>query len=302
MEPIIGTQAGNGPGAVIETSTAGFQADVLDASQKTPIVVDFWAPWCEPCKQLGPILEKAIGATNGRVRLVKVNIDENPDLAKTFRVQSIPMVYAFVDGRPADGFSGAQPESQIKAFVSRLVDKGGPSPVDEALEQAEAALAAGDFGTASAVFGQVLHHEPGNPDALAGLARCHLESGDTAGAREVLDQAGEDDAGHAGIKSVRAAIELAGQASEGAAEIAPLEARLAADANDHQARYDLAMALYAAGRREDAVESLLEIVRRDLAWNDEEARKQLVSFFEAFGPTDPLTLSARRQLSSILFS
>ncbi len=301
MEPIIGAPPAAAD-AIKESDEKGFQADVVDASHETPVIVDFWAPWCGPCKQLGPALEKAVAAAGGKVRLVKINIDENPQIAQAFRIQSIPAVYAFSQGKPVDGFTGALPESQIKSFVGRLAGESGPSPVDQALERAKEALEQKDYGAASALFGQVLQHEPGNPDAVAGLARCFVAAREPERAREVLDQVGEEHADHAEIAGARAALALAEQASGSAADSAGLEARLAENENDHQARFDLAMALYGAGQREAAVEHLLEILRRDRAWNEEAARKQLVTLFEAFGPTDPLTVATRRKLSSLLFS
>ena len=301
MEPIIGAPPALAD-VIKESDEKGFQADVVDASHETPVIVDFWAPWCGPCKQLGPALEKAVAAAGGKVRLVKINIDENPQIAQAFRIQSIPAVYAFSQGKPVDGFTGALPESQIKSFVGRLAGESGPSPVDQALERAKEALEQKDYGAASALFGQVLHHEPGNPDAVGGLARCFVAAREPERAREVLDQVGEEHADHAEIAGARAALALAEQASGSAADSAGLEARLAENENDHQARFDLAMALYGAGQREAAVEHLLEILRRDRAWNEEAARKQLVTLFEAFGPTDPLTVATRRKLSSLLFS
>ena len=301
MEPIIGAPPA-AANVIKESDEKGFRADVVDASHETPVIVDFWAPWCGPCKQLGPALEKAVAAAGGKVRLVKINIDENPQIAQAFRIQSIPAVYAFSQGKPVDGFTGALPESQIKSFVGRLAGESGPSPVDQALERAKEALEQKDYGAASALFGQVLQHEPGNPDAVAGLARCFVAAREPERAREVLDQVGEEHADHAEIAGARAALALAEQASGSAADSAGLEARLAENENDHQARFDLAMALYGAGQREAAVEHLLEILRRDRAWNEEAARKQLVTLFEAFGPTDPLTVATRRKLSSLLFS
>ena len=281
-------------------------ADVVDGSQEVPVIVDFWAPWCGPCKQLGPLLEKAVRDAKGGLRMVKINIDENPDLAGQMRIQSIPAVYAFFQGRPVDGFVGALPESQIKAFVQRLLQLGGgaagPSPVEEALEAAKQALAENDLGGASAIYGQVLAHEPGNVPATAGLARCHLQAGDVARARQLLDALPKDKAAGSEIAAVRSAIELAEQAGKAAGELKPLLERVARNPSDHQARFDLALARYTVGDREKAVDELLEIVRRDREWNEQAARKQLVKLFEAMGPTDELTVAARRRLSSILFS
>ncbi len=303
MEPMIGASPGGAGADIVKNSnTAGFQADVLEASKEVPVIVDFWAPWCEPCKQLGPTIEKVVRAAAGRVRLVKIDIDESPEIAQTMRVQSIPAVYAFDQGQPVDGFVGALPESQIKAFVERLTGAIGPSPVEQALERAQTALQDKDYGTASALFGQILQHEAGNADAIAGLARCYLASDDVGRARALLDQVGEEERKHPEIASALAALALAEQAGESTGETAELEDRIAGDANDHQARFDLALALYAAGGCEAAIDHLLEIMRRKRAWNDEAARKQLLTFFEALGTMDPLVVSARRQLSSILFS
>jgi putative thioredoxin len=302
-----GAGAAGGENLIKDSNTEQFMADVIETSMQTPVIVDFWAPWCGPCKQLGPVLEKAVRAAKGAVRLVKINIDQNQELAAQMRIQSIPAVYAFYQGRPVDGFVGALPESQIKSFVSRLVRAtggaaAGPSPVEQALEQAKSALASGDTGTASALFGQVLAHEPQNAAAAAGLARCYISAGEIARAKEVLDRVPAEQANDAEVQAARSALELAEQASASSGALPDLRQRVAQNPNDHQARYDLAMALYAQGDRETAVDELLEIVRRDRGWNDEAARKQLLKLFEAFGPTDPLTLSARRRLSSILFS
>jgi putative thioredoxin len=297
-----GTAAGTG--AVKDVNTATFMADVIDASYDTPIVVDFWAPWCGPCKQLGPMIEKAVAETNGAVRLVKIDIDQNQDLAMQMRIQSIPAVYAFKDGRPIDAFVGAVPESQIKAFIKKLASAAGApaSPVDEALEQAKAALAEGDVGTAGTFFSHVLKAEPTNVTALAGLGKILVQSGDVERARMFLEQVPADQANHAEVVALKSAIELAEQAAASAGAAGDLEAKLQQDPNDHQARFDLAMAHFGAGQREEAVDQLLEIIKRNRAWNEEAARKQLVKFFEAFGNMDPLTVASRKRLSAILFS
>ena len=307
METIIGADAGTPlPADLIkESGTADFARDVIDASMDTPVIVDFWAPWCQPCKQLGPVLEKTVTAARGAVRLVKIDIDKNQELAAQLRVQSIPTVYAFFQGRPVDGFQGALPESQIKSFVDRLAKSAGsargPDPVEEAIQQAEAAMEAGQAGAASALFAQVLQHDPENTKALAGMIRCQLASGDKAGAKEMLDGLTDELRGQAEFASIAAALELV-EAGEAAGDIPDLMEKVAHDQHDHQARFDLAMALYAADKREAAIDELLEIVRRDRSWDDDGARKQLVKFFEAWGPTDPLTLRGRRRLSSLLFS
>jgi putative thioredoxin len=301
MQPLLG----GAPGAeavVKESNTASFMADVVDASHDVPVIVDFWAPWCGPCKTLGPQLEKAVREAKGQVRMVKVNIDENQQLAAQMRIQSIPAVYAFKDGRPIDGFVGALPESQIKAFVKKLMGGAGASdPVAEALEQAKAAFAAGDFNTAGTFYSHILQREPDNVDALAGLGRVLLAGGDVKQARAALDRLPPDAANHPEVTALRTSLELAEQATA-AGSPAELEARLQQNPADHEARFNLAMALFAQGQREQAVDQLLDQIKRDRTWNEEASRKQLVKFFEAFGPTDPLTLASRRRLSALLFS
>ena len=286
-----------------DTDTASFKADVIDASMNIPVIVDFWAPWCGPCKQLTPALEKAVRQAHGKVRLVKLNIDENQALAAQMRIQSIPTVYAFHQGRPVDYFQGAIPDSQIKTFIERLGTLGGASsPIDDALDEADHLAEGGDWEGAGGIYSQVLQHDPESIRAIAGLARALMEVGRPEDARQVLDQAPKAAASDPGIASVRSALDLADQTAGAGGELADLTARVAQNADDHQARYDLAMAQYSAGQREAAVESLLEIVRRDRSWNEEAARKQLVKLFEAFGPSDRLTVTARRKLSSLLFS
>jgi putative thioredoxin len=302
MQPILGGAPGAEATLVKESNTASFMADVVDASHDVPVIVDFWAPWCGPCKTLGPQLEKAVREAKGQVRMVKVNIDENQQLAAQMRIQSIPAVYAFKDGRPIDGFVGALPESQIKAFVKKLMGGAGASdPVAEALEQAKAAFAEGDFNTAGTFYSHILQREPENVDALAGLGRVLLAGGDVKQARAALDRLPADAANHPDVTALRSSLELAEQATE-AGSSAELEARLQQNPADHEARYNLAMALYAQGQREQAVDQLLDQIKRDRGWNEEASRKQLLKLFEAFGPTDPLTVASRRRLSALLFS
>ena len=285
-----------------DSSLETFAADVLEASREVPVIVDFWAPWCGPCKQLGPAIEKVVLEAKGAVRLVKINVDENQEIARQLRIQSIPTVYAFRDGQPVDGFMGAVPESQIRAFVQKLTGGGaGESAADDILAAADEALAGGDFASAAQAFGQVLQEEPGHPRAVAGLARCYLESGDVERARGTLGLVRPDGVNDEAIRAVDAELKLR-ESGGSASETAPLRARLAADPGDHQARFDLALALDAAGDREGALAELLELVKRARKWNEEAARKQLVTLFEAMGPTDPRTLDARRKLSSILFA
>jgi putative thioredoxin len=306
MQPMFApSAAGKGADLVKDTTDKAFMEDVVNASRDVPVIVDFWAPWCGPCRQLGPALEKAVRAAKGAVKLVKINIDENPAVAGQLRIQSIPAVYAFFEGRPVDGFVGALPESQIKQFVDRLSRAGGGAPGDggigAALEQAKLVLEDGDTETASALYEQVLEAEPANAAAHAGLVRCRIASRDLAGARMLVEGVPAEVAKEKDFTAAASALELAEQAAK-AGPVPELMERIAHNPNDHQARYDLAMALYATGKHEGAVDQLLELVRRDRAWNDEQARKQLVKFFEAFGPTDKLTVQGRRRLSSILFA
>lgn len=297
----IGALKPGGPDVVKDGTTASFAKDVIEASRDGIVLVDFWAAWCGPCKQLTPILEKVVRSYGGKVRLVKINTDEHPGIAGQLRVQSLPTVYAFRDGRPLDGFMGAQPESGVRQFIDRLLGGEAESDLAGVIEAAEAALEEGDLQSAAEAFAAVLQEDQQNAQALAGLAKCYLKSGDLERAAQTLALVPPDKAGTAQVQSVAAALELAKLAGKDD-NSADLERRLAANPADHDARYDLAVALAARGRKDEALDHLLEIVRRDRKWNEEAARKQLVQLFEAWGPKDPATLDGRRRLSSILFS
>jgi putative thioredoxin len=289
-------------GALIKDSdTQHFIDDVIQASREQPVIVDFWAPWCGPCKQLTPALERVVNSAGGKVRLVKINIDENPELAQQLRIQSIPTVYGFRGGQPVDGFAGALPESQIKAFVERLSGPLGPAPAEVALEQAKQAASAGQVEHAARIYEQVVEHEPGNPEALAGLARTQIARGRLPAARATLERVPKEHANHVEVDGARAALALAEEAGA-LPDPAQLNARLEANPNDLEARLDLATALFLRGQAEAAIEHLLAIVRQDREWRDQAARKQLLKFFDALGPQHPATVSGRRKLSTVLFS
>ncbi len=282
------------------TTTQDFMRDVVEASREVPVLVDFWAPWCGPCRQLTPILEKAVRAAKGAVRLVKLNIDEHPQIPGQMGVQSIPAVFAFQDGRPVDGFMGALPESRINAFITRLIgETAGDTAAD--LEAAEAALAAGDVNAAAQIFGEVLQADRENAQCLAGLAKCYIKTGDLARAEQTLALVPPAKADSAPVASARAALELQRKAPS-AGDIESLGAKLAADPNDVQARFDLALALAAKGDRSGAADELLTLVAKNRSWNDDAARKQLVQLFEAWGASDPATIAGRQRLSSLLFA
>jgi putative thioredoxin len=286
---------------VKDTTTQTFAKDVLEESRRQPVLVDFWAPWCGPCRQLTPLLEKAVRNAKGKAKLVKMNIDDHPAIPGQMGIQSIPAVIAFINGQPIDGFMGALPESQVTAFIERLIKGKIGGEEADLIKLADAALVEGDPVDAAELYARVLEKDPGNVHALAGLARCQLETGDVATAKQTLALVPEAKRNEAPVAAARAALELAEQA-QSLGPIVELEQKVAANPRDHQARYDLALALNAEGNREGALDQLLEVVRRDRKWNDDAARKQLVQLFEAWGPTDEATVAGRRRLSSILFA
>jgi len=297
--PIL-NQGGGEADLIKNTTTKDFLRDVIEASREVPVLVDFWATWCGPCRQLTPILEKAVRAAKGAVRLVKLNIDEHPQIPGQMGVQSIPAVFAFQDGRPVDGFMGALPESRVNDFIARLIgDSAGDTAAD--LEAAEAALSAGDVNSAAQLFGEVLQKDRENAQALAGLAKCYIKTGDLARAEQTLALVPPAKADSSPVASARAALELA-RKTPAAGDIETLRAKLAADPKDPQARFDLALALSAKGDRSGALDELLAVVAKNRSWNDDAARKQLLQLFDAWGPADPSTIAGRQRLSSLLFA
>ena len=288
-------------GMVKDTTTQTFVKDVIEESKRQPVLVDFWAEWCGPCKQLGPVLEKAVRAAKGKVKLVKMDIDKHPAIPGQLGIQSIPAVFAFVNGQPIDGFLGALPESQVTAFIERITKDRIGGEERDLLQSADDALAKGDAAGAADLYAKVLAQDGGNLAALGGLARSYVRTGALDQAKQTLALVPEAKRNDPAIAAARAALEVSEQA-QAVGPIADLEQKVAANPLDHQARFDLAIALNAKGRRQDAVDNLIEIVRRDRKWNDDGARKQLVQFFEAWGPTDEATVNGRKRLSSILFS
>ncbi|MGJ4880260.1 MULTISPECIES: thioredoxin [unclassified Bradyrhizobium] len=292
------------PDLIKDTTTQSFVKDVIEESKRQPVLIDFWAPWCGPCKQLTPILEKAVKAAKGKVKLVKMNIDEHPAIPGQMGIQSIPAVIAFVGGRPADGFMGAVPESQVAAFIEKItkgVPGAGEPDIAEILKEAEAVLAEGDAAGAAEIYAEVLAIDAANIPAIAGLAKCQVELGAIDEAKQTLAMVPDSKRSDSAVSAVQAAIDLAEQA-QSLGPVGELEQKVAANPLDHQARFDLATALNAAGKRKEATDQLLEIVKRDRKWNEDGARKQLVQFFEAWGGADEATIEGRKRLSTILFS
>jgi len=296
-----GTATAAADGLIKDTTTQTFVKDVIEASKRQPVLIDFWAPWCGPCKQLTPILEKVVRAAKGKVKLVKMNIDEHPAVSRQMGIQSIPAVIAFADGQPADGFIGALPESQVVAFLERLTKNKIGGDDTDLLKAADAALAGGNVAGAADLYAKVLAQDGAHVGALAGLARAYLATGSLEPAKQTLALVPEAKRNDPAVTAARAALELAEQA-KAVGPLAELEAKVAVNPLDHQARFDLAVALNSKGRRQEALNQLIEIVRRDRKWNDDGARKQLVQFFEAWGPTDEATVAGRKRLSSILFA
>ena len=299
MEQILASAA-NAP---IDVDMNNFMAEVVEGSSQIPVIVQFWAPWCGPCKQLGPVLEKVVAAAHGKVKMVRVNIDDNQQIAQQLRVQSVPTVYAFVDGQPVDGFSGAQPESALTQFVEKLSSMGGVgADIAGMLEAANTAVETQDFAGAMQIYQQVMEADPESADALAGLVRCLTGIQDHQAAREIIDQLNDEFREKPSMQAAIAALELAERAAESAGDLDLAQAAVAANPEDLQARQDLAMALFATGDNAGAMAQLLESIRVDRSWNDEAARLQLLEFFKTLGAANPDVMAARRQLSTLLFS
>ncbi len=299
MEPLIGAGAA-APDVIKDSDTANFAKDVITASQEVPVIVDFWAPWCEPCKTLGPAIEKVVRAAGGAVKLVKINVDENQQLSEQLRVQSIPAVFAFHNGQPVDGFVGALPESQIRDFVKRLTARGGGSPIDNALAEAETAFTAEDYQGAGDIYAQVMQADAGNVAAVTGLLHCLNKTGALEEASEIAESLTDELKAVPDIAAALAALNLAQEGADVGA-LGPLRDKIEADPDDHATRIELANGLAALGQHAEAADQLLESIRRDRMWGEEAARLRLLELFEAFGAMDDVTRAARRKLSALLF-
>jgi putative thioredoxin len=299
MEHILG----NAASAPIDVDMNNFMAEVVEGSSKQPVIVQFWAPWCGPCKQLGPVLEKVVAAANGKVKMVRVNIDDNQQIAQQLRVQSVPTVYAFVDGQPVDGFAGAQPESTLTQFIEKIYALGGAgADIATMLEAGNAAVETQDFASAMQIFQQVMEADPESAEALAGLVRCLTGMKDHQAAREIVDQLDDEFREKPAMQAAIMALELAEHVAESAGDLDVAQAAVDANPNDLQARQDLAMALFATGDNAGAMAQLLESIRIDRGWNEDAARRQLLEFFKTLGAANPDVMTARRQLSTLLFA